>query len=500
MTKILRCIVVVAILASAACSSGGKLLDRHDAGGVDAGNRLVRTIAATINRNVDILFMIDNSSSMRLSQSNLRANFPTFMTRLMDPPGLPNLHIAVVSSDMGAGDGSIAGCAATPANGYAGDNGIFHYTGNIIPPANTPCTTGLQVGQTYISNIGGVANYTGNLADVFSCIAAVGETGCGFEHQFASVLRALGADGLGLPPAENQGFLREDAMLAVVMLTNEDDCSVPPGSGLHLFDTNSNLNLTSQLGPPSNFRCNEFGHLCDGARPRRAAPNNDVAATVTYNSCVSNDTDGYLLSTTDVATRLKALKPDPSMVAVVSIQGAPSPYIEHWKNPSVMDTSCGATSCPWPEITHACTAQDSSFADPGVRTAQLVSQFGANGLLLSICDASFAPAFDTVAQLINGMAGLPCLPGRVADKAGTPDCTVTEQYAKGDGTTGTKPVPPCSDTGGAGPCWAFGPQRAQCAGPTVELTLDPTLSSTTAARVTFDCAACPADDLTAICY
>src|SRR6185503_1580156 len=174
--------------------------------------------------NVDMLFLVDDSSSMRLSQDNLNRNFPTFMNRLMDPPGLPNIHVGVISSDMGAGDGSVASCDAT-----GGKNGIFQYT------ARGNCTsTGLQSGATYISNIAGVANYTGNLPDVFTCIAALGESGCGFEHQFASVTRALGVDGRPAP-AENQGFLRPDALLSIVLITNEDDCSESPG--VPFFDT-----------------------------------------------------------------------------------------------------------------------------------------------------------------------------------------------------------------------------------------------------------------------
>ena len=70
-------------------------------------------------------------------------------------------------------------------------------------------------------------NYTGNLADVFTCIAALGETAAASSSQFAAITRALGADGRAAP-AENQGFLRPDAYLAIVMITNEDDCSAPP--------------------------------------------------------------------------------------------------------------------------------------------------------------------------------------------------------------------------------------------------------------------------------
>jgi len=457
-----------------------------------------KTFQQSINRNVDLLFMVDNSSSMRLSQNNLLTNFPMFMSRLADPPGLPNIHVAVVTSDMGAGDGSISGCAATPPNGYAGNNGIFQYSGNIIPPATTACTTGLDSGATYISDIGGVRNYTGNLPDVFKCMAAVGESGCGFEHQFASILRALGADGLGPPPAENQGFLRPDAYLVVILITNEDDCSVPPG--VLLFDTTANTNIMSQLGPPANFRCNEFGHLCTmggGApmHPSRYAPNNDQAATVPYDSCTSNDTEGYLLGAKDTAAKLKALKTDSSMVLVAAITGAPTPYTVHWKAPSTMDTSCGATSCPWPEITHSCVAQDTSFADPAVRIKEFVDQFGGNGLTLSICDNSFGPSLDTIATLINQSLKPPCITGQIANKPGTtdPDCTVVSHTSDGMGHYIDSTVQSCASNGGQKPCWAFTTANG-CAGQIIDsnMLMDPNVSMSTAQNATVNCALCTA--------
>jgi hypothetical protein len=160
--------------------------------------------------------------------------------------------VAVISSDMGAGDGSVASCDST-----GGKNGIFQYTGHVIAPATTPCETTLQTGATFISNIGGAKNYAAaDAADVFTCIAALGESGCGFEHQFASVLRALGADGQAMP-AENQGFLRDDALLAIVMVTNEDDCSATPG--LTVVDTSVIAKNAWRDGRPANVRCNEVG-------------------------------------------------------------------------------------------------------------------------------------------------------------------------------------------------------------------------------------------------
>jgi len=431
------------------------------------------TVYAATNRNVDLLFLIDNSSSMRLSQDNLRRNFPVLMQQLQDlPGGLPNIHVAVVSSDMGAGDGSIAGCDAT-----GGDNGIFQHA-----PRGNCSTTGLASGATYISNVGGVSNYTGNLADVFTCIAALGESGCGFEHQFAAITRALGVDGQAAP-AENMGFLRPDALLAIVLITNEDDCSAAPG--VALYDTTSNRNMASELGPPANFRCNEFGHLCGGAPPQRDAPNENVNALVSYDNCTSNETDRYLLAVRDTADRIKSLKADDGQIMVAAITGPAAPYVVHWKNPSSPDTSCGAASCPWPEIGHSCLATDGSFADPAVRISELVGDFGTNGSLLSICDDDFAPALGNIGDIIVKYVNAPCILGRVAKVPGSAqyDCTVV------DADTGNR-VASCDETGGAGACWSLVGGGPNCGGVSVVVQADPASTNATPGNLTVRCNMC----------
>ncbi len=436
-------------------------------GGVGgSGATFGRTFQQKVTRDVDILFLIDDSSSMGLAQQKLLADFPTFVSTLQGQVGgPPNVHIAVISSDMGAGDGSIASCDAV-----GGKKGIFQYT------ARGACTTtSLSAGATFISDVGGVKNYTGALADVFKCIAALGETGCGFEHQLAALVRALGADGRAAP-AENQAFLRPDANLAIVILTNEDDCSASPG--VPLFDTGSNTNIASQLGPPANFRCNEFGHLCGAMHPSRAAPNNDVAQMVTYNDCTSNDAEGYLLGVTDTANRLKALKTDPTQVFVASIQGQPTPYTVTWRAPSTTDRSCGAASCPWPAIAHSCTASDTSFADPGVRTAEFVQQFGNHGLQFAICQDSFAPTLERIGEAIGQLLAPACITGQILDdpaKAGLQaKCTVTARVPQSNGTVMDRVLPSCVDSGGAGPCWTATREVASCNGNiAVVITPDP---------------------------
>ena len=384
-----------ALAASAGCGTRALTANTTGAGatggsgviGIDAGPGTDGAFQPT--RDVDMLFMIDNTAG-RLVQDNLMRNFPTFTEALRSlPGGLPNLHIAVVTSDLGAGDGSISGCAAD-----GGDAGIFKYT------ARGTCTTsGLDPGATFISDVDGVKNYAGNISDVFTCIGAVGESGCGFEQPLAAVARALGADGRPMP-AENQGFLRPDALLFIVLLTDEDDCSVPPGSAL--FDTTSNRTLASQLGPPSGFRCNEFGHLCNGVKPPRLAPTGSVNDVVTLDGCRSAEGAGMLTPLATLRAQIRSLKPFPDQqILVAAIAGPGAPYTIEWRNPSAGDTG------PWPVIDHSCTAPDGSFATPAVRINEFASSFGANGQASNICVDSFAPILSSfAAQIAAHIPGL----------------------------------------------------------------------------------------------
>src|SRR6185295_10905021 len=121
------------------------------------------------------------------------------------------------------------------------------------------CTTApLPAGSTYLQASMNQANknYQGDISDAFTCIAALGDQGCGFEGQLKSVRWAL--DPLNVPPG-NEGFLRPDAFLAVILITNEDDCSVPDDSDM--IDPQQ-MTMASALGPLWSWRCNEFGHLC----------------------------------------------------------------------------------------------------------------------------------------------------------------------------------------------------------------------------------------------
>ena len=96
-----------------------------------------------------------------------------------------------------------------------------------------------------------------DLSRAFGCIADVGESGCGFESPLAAARRALQRASDPTDP-ESSGFLRPDAWLALIFLTDEDDCSLPADSLLGDF---ASTELSSPLGPLTSFRCMERGVL-----------------------------------------------------------------------------------------------------------------------------------------------------------------------------------------------------------------------------------------------
>jgi hypothetical protein len=418
----------------------------------------------SVNRNIDIVFMVDNSSSMTPLQNKLTTNFPAFMDVLKNlPGGLPNVHIGVVSSSMGAGrNPSVDHCPP------GGDQGVFQ-----TAMRGTTCAAGsLQAGQNFIINNNGMPNYTGDISDVFSCIAALGDQGCGFEHQFESVLRALGADGAAGPP-QNANFLRADAYLAIILITNEDDCSAPPDSDL--FDSTSQT-VSDPLGPLQSYRCNEFGHLCGGhAPPRTPAGPTDLSGT-----CMSAE-DGRLLRVSDVVTAMKRLKADPTKVLVAAIAGPPSPYVVNLAPAQVK-----SDPNMWPYVQHSCMAADGTYADPSIRIQQWINAFGNNGVFEEICNDSFKPALTVIANQIGKKIGAPCVYGNVLDADGNPwmtgaamapDCAVVDHQQNASGNIVDTMLPPCPDmaaactavqnhmTVGTQACWALcNPGAGVCTG------------------------------------
>src|SRR5688572_15379707 len=168
---------------------------------------------------VDILFVIDDSGSMAPKQDQLRQRFPDLVKSLDTLAAAGNkasYHIGVVTSDLGAPGlscGKNRGAKLQPLGAEAPIGCQGPVGANYIEYDQRNGTTNLPPGQ--------------DLPTTFSCMASVGDQGCGFEFTLEAAYRALHD-----PIPENAGFLRPTAILVVVFLTDEDDCSADLTSDL----------------------------------------------------------------------------------------------------------------------------------------------------------------------------------------------------------------------------------------------------------------------------
>jgi hypothetical protein len=225
-------------------------------------------------KEIDILFMVDNSMGMDPKQKALAKAFPKLMDILQTlPTGPADMHIGVISSDMGGGCIPVLGNQGIL---WGNDPSVDpNFTGNKYATVKNLQTSaglngcGMNVGARWIEDVqskdgGRSKNYQGNISDAFACLAqAVGVGGCWYEHPLQSLRVALnpivGGGGQEAINPQNVGFLRRKATLAIVLVTDEDDCSADPSN-----DKNDEMFIPRTMGDTASLRCAARGHQCHG--------------------------------------------------------------------------------------------------------------------------------------------------------------------------------------------------------------------------------------------
>ncbi len=335
---------------------GGKyrLADLKTAGAV------VKTIKKKVT-DVDLLFVVDNSGSMAHEQKNLSQNFPKLMKAL--DKAMESYRVGVISTDLGAGGFALPSCAGK------GDAGKLQTKPRV--PGCTAASAAWIEASPKGSNVAG-----GDVAGAFSCVASLGTGGCGFEQP-------LEAAHLALKPGTNPGFLRKDAALALVFISDEDDCSA---SNATLFDPFQNK-ISDPMGPLSSFRCFDFGVTCDV---------NDRTKTGPRKGCKPSKSSNYLHPVDRYLKQLKQLKPA-GQVVVSAIVGPSGPVeVAHQGHLPSLKPSCTSTA---------------GNAFPAVRLGHFVDAFGKRGATHSICSGDFSPALDALGKLVTEQTQLSwCLP------------------------------------------------------------------------------------------
>lgn len=164
---------------------------------------------------IDILFVIDNTITMYEKQTKLVAAFPSFLEQLTlaMPSAAGSIHLGITKTDVFGMDDEPD---VDPTNPCA------YQLGGLVSRATEPeGMTGLGPDCEFYSGKPFMTT-SSSLEEEFACAATVGIQGNPSERQVDSTLAALSPE-RGATGQCSAGFLRPDAPLVVVLLTDEDD-------------------------------------------------------------------------------------------------------------------------------------------------------------------------------------------------------------------------------------------------------------------------------------
>lgn len=262
----------------------------------------------------DILFVIDDSGSMGDEQTLLQNGLDSFIQTLSSSTVSNQFQIGVTTTS------------------------VANYAGTTVPP------DGDLVGPILVSS-------SATLVADFRAQVAVGISGSPREQPFAAARKAIEKSAFVGSP--NYGLLRPGARLAVVFLTDEDDCSGP-------YDATIQNNGACQAA--------------------KLDPSSSLTTVAAFASFLSGPLDGEVR--------------DVVVAAIVGVEAG------------TLAPSCGGAQCS----NKACN----TAIDSGDRFIDLVGRFSPTRTrLASICDASFEQSLRDFASAMASQT-LP-LEGAVAD-------------------------------------------------------------------------------------
>jgi len=496
---------------------------------------------------VDLAFVLDDSPSMGPKRDKLAAQLPRMLNALADPNTsnlLPSLRVAVLDGDLGSG-GTVTEGACAPKNGSingstGGDEGAFQVLGG---PACGMTDLAARWMQTPILS---PANFSGAMGQVLACLAGgLGQSGCGYQQPLQALVVSAASSG----PAYLPAFVRGDADLDIILVSDQDDCSAWPNAALF---------GPVLPGETADLRCATRGHVCGGqalpypTRASFAAPFSDCSARSDTTCSGGTDFSGPIACTplADVHTlaeKVKALKPgtaddrimvtgifgwpqSDAQMASVTYKIAPIPNPASAQNPQAPSTVFDLwpicydqdhpPAQPDPDTGYDTTA--ASFgAKPGLRLSAFIDEFGVNGLKFSMCQQDWINAFQLVGETLDKKLRSICLDQKFVDADPStasldPDCIVDYLFPKRDGLVppacmdglATPPCfalpgddrdltmtsfPRCDDDASVIPCWTIEDDKTRCpdAGHLFSIHRTPEPYTPVGTRIRIQCRFCP---------
>ncbi len=446
----------------------------------DKSEEAENTVAIAINKDVDILFVIDNSGSMGEEQALLSENFASFINVLEAKDVQANYRIGITTTD--SGNPRCEGSVTKPEGGNLVlsscldrvDQDEFKFIDDDFSYACTDyCTkrdadlvvrgTTTELDETekprrWIERIETQSNITGvdSNVDAFKCYGPQGVAGCGFESHLESMYRSLALS--NDMASQNYGFLRAAAILTIVFITDEADCSYVPAFG-DIFTPKNKVFWNSPDDPTAlSSVCWRAGVACTGGPGK-------------YTECHSQNYDSAGLPTDDdskavlqplskyinfvKSIELEKKKSDENQRVLISlIAGVPKGYenfeagtdipYEDSPNQDIQDSFGIGPGCVLDTATAVPPVREREFAEA------FVTDTATERNLYSICQQDYSAALKSIADQIRDQIKPACMPNCVRDKnpetpVVDPGCTL---YEENIGNNTSAAIPQCNEVNG----------------------------------------------------
>jgi len=436
-----------------------------------------------VNKDVDILFVIDNSGSMAEEQALLSANFKAFIDVLERDDVKANYRIGVTTTDSGnprcptttpeGGRLGLSSCVDRAADAefsyldqdfsYACSDFCQKDDSQIKIKPTTTAVDPVAKPRTWLESIEGETNVEGvdSMVEAFQCFGPQGVSGCGFESHLESMYKALAAS--SDRNSSNYGFLRDTAILSVVIISDEADCSFNPATK-DIFTTNKVFwdDPVNDVAPTSAM-CWNAGVACTGAGTFSEchAENHDREGAPG-----AADADAVLLPISKYVNFLQGIEDgkrdalgDPSAEVLVSLiagvpkgyeeQGGPGVVYQDAEDPDFQRNFGIGPGCVLPSGDPDLPDQT---AVPPVREREFAEAFAVDGArnLYSICQTDYSGALKSIADRLIDQFKPACMPSCVLDlDTSTPfadaNCQLYDSLADGRKTE----IVPCVEVAGA---------------------------------------------------
>lgn len=245
-----RHVAAVSLLLAGACGDDGRGSDADGSGGTEnpfetegpsggdgdgfdttTGFGSTGTTGGNMNnlcQRIDFVFVVDNSASMADEQEALVAAVPNFVESMRTAlPSVENFRVGVVDTDAYPGLGTAQDPFDSCSPAGVDCSSCDYQTGAFLTKPASAMDPSLSCEfSTGASYMDGAAE---TFPDEFQCAALVGTEGNGTEQQVGALVEAI-SDDKNARGGCNEGFLRDDALLVFLIISDEeDDNAVAPG-------------------------------------------------------------------------------------------------------------------------------------------------------------------------------------------------------------------------------------------------------------------------------